>query len=103
MKQVDESSNEKEIELSIGETLEVRLQENRTTGYRWVFESQGGPACPYFIDTFEPGAGVGAPGTHRWEFRAEQAGKADIALSYRRPWEESEVSRRFTVHVRVSG
>lgn len=103
MKQIDESSDAKEIDLAIGETLEVRLQENRTTGHKWILESEGGPVCSLSRDAFEPGAAIGQPGNHLWEFRAEKTGSTDIKLSYRRPWEEKQTPvRGFTLHVRVS-
>lgn len=103
MKQLDESSNAKEIDLTVGESLEVRLQENRTTGYKWIVDSAGGPECKLVSDSFEAGTAVGQPGTHIWEFRAEKAGSGEIALSYRRPWEEKQQpAHSFTLRVQVS-
>src|SRR5712692_305612 len=86
--QVDESSNGKEIELTVGETLEVRLAENRTAGFKWTLESRGEGPCSFVSDDFEPGHLTGEPGNHRWHFRAERAGSGTITLSYRRSWEE---------------
>lgn len=103
MKQVDESSDGKQIDVASGDTLEVRLQENRTTGHKWILESEGGAVCSQVSDAFEPGDAVGQPGTHVWVFRAEKQGSADITLAYRRPWEEKQTPvRTFTLHVRVS-
>jgi inhibitor of cysteine peptidase len=102
VKQVDESFNEKEIDLATGESLEVRLRENRTTGYKWIIESSASPECALTNDAFEAADAIGQPGTHLWEFRAERAGAADIKLSYRRPWEENQrPAASFALHVRV--
>lgn len=106
MKQITEDSNKTETHLTIGETFEVRLEENRSTGFKWVTEppSEGAnEACSLVGDSFEKGKAVGEPGTHRWEFRADHAGSCTITLSYRRPWESGEsTSRTFKLNVRVS-
>jgi len=104
--QITEESNGTEIDLATGETVEVRLEENRSTGYKWVLESSSKAAEAIFAlvgDSFEKGEAIGQPGTHRWEFRAERAGSGTISLSYQRPWEESQSpARAFTLKVRVS-
>ena len=104
MKQITEDASGTEIDLAAGETLEVRLQENRSTGFKWVLESAGEGVCALVGDTFENGGAIpGQSGTHRWEFRAEQAGSATITLSYQRPWEKKQTpGRNFTLRVRVS-
>lgn len=106
MRQITEDSNGTEINLAIGETIEVRLAENRSTGFKWVTESSSEASegvCALIGDSFEKGEAIGQPGTHRWEFRAERAGSATITLSYQRPWEEKQSpARSFTAKVRVS-
>lgn len=103
MSQVDETSNGKEIELAVGETLEVRLPENRTTGFQWVLESSAKDVSSLVKDEVEPGRLIGEPGIHRWHFRTERAGSGRIELSYRRPWEEKEKPQRtFALDIRVS-
>ena len=106
VKQITEDSNGTEVALAIGEALEVRLEENRSTGFKWVLQSssEGGEGvCTLVGDTFEKGSAIGQPGTHCWEFRAERVGSGTITLSYKRPWEESQAAARsFTLKVRVS-
>jgi inhibitor of cysteine peptidase len=106
VKLITEESNGTEINLAIGETFEVRLEENRSTGFKWVFESSskvGEGVLSLVGDSFGKGEAVGQPGTHRWEFRAERAGSGTITLSYRRPWEgNASPARSFTLKVRVS-
>ena len=102
MVQVDEKSNGDHIKLATGETLEVCLSENRTTGYKWTLESNG-EVCALVRDNVQPGHAAGEPGNHRWEFHAEQAGSGSIELSYRRAWgEEKTAARVFKLTVRVS-
>ena len=103
MLQVDESSNGKQIDLPVGETLEVSISENKTTGFQWVFDKSAKEMLSLVKEEVEPGGKIGEPGTHLWLFRAEQAGSERIELSYRRPWEEKEKPQRtFILSVRAS-
>ena len=103
MSRVDETSNGKEIELPVGEIIEVRLPENRTTGFQWVVESSAKGVLSLISEEMEPGSKIGEPGVHRWHFRTERAGSDRIELSYRRPWERKEKPQRsFALDVRVS-
>lgn len=105
MKQITEDSNGAEIHLAIDETFEVRLEENRSTGFKWVVESpsEGENGVLSLVgDAFEKGKAVGEPGAHRWEFRADHAGSGTITLSYQRPWAENQSpARSFKLNVRV--
>ena len=101
MPQVDETSNHNTVELPIGQTLELSLPENRTTGFKWNVQSSGEPICTLVNERYEAGRSVGQGGKHHWQFRAQQAGSADIELLYRRSWEEGKAAREFTLHVRV--
>ena len=104
MRQIDEGSNGQDVAVAEGDTLEITLPENPTTGYRWSFESNGEPVCVLIGSSFEPSVGPpGAGGRHRWRFRAAVPGQARIALAYRRPWAEAESpAKTFAVQVRVS-
>src|SRR6202008_1576150 len=103
MLQIDEGSNGREIELPVGQTLEICLGENPTAGFRWSLESMGGPACVFVKDFFEPIFGPpGRGGRHHWQFQTTQVGVGEIELSYRRSWEREKASaQRFTLRVRV--
>jgi inhibitor of cysteine peptidase len=103
MLQVNDSSNGKQIDLPIGETLEVSLPENKTTGFQWVPGSSAKGVLSLVSDELEPGRKIGEPGIHRWLFRAERAGSDRIELTYRRQWEEKEKPQRtFALGIRVS-
>ncbi len=105
MRQVDENHNGQEIRLSPGEILEICLGENRTTGFRWVMESGGVPACILAEDRYEPSALTpGAGGVRRWQFRAAQTGEGRIEMCYRRPWEtRGAAGRIFALRIVVAG
>jgi inhibitor of cysteine peptidase len=105
--QVDESDNGRRVLLHVGETLEIRLSENASTGYQWAVSSE--PAVTEKI--FRPRAQVaegpsGPPGKSGFRhlyFDAVGTGSADLELEYRRPWESktSRPARRFKIFVRV--
>ncbi|HYY58305.1 MAG TPA: protease inhibitor I42 family protein [Pyrinomonadaceae bacterium] len=105
MKEVDEQSNGRSLRLSVGETFLIRLNENRTTGFRWELKSKGAPACELAdsVETESSGR-VGEGGVHAWKFQAAKQGEATIKLQYHRPWEKDKPPERtFTLHVSVSG
>lgn len=98
---IDESSNGREVELAVGQELEVCLHENATTGYRWRLEGDGGPACRLVKDFLQaPRDPPGRAGTHHWHFQGAQAGDGAIELASRRS-PEGRAARTFLLRVRV--
>ena len=100
---VDETFNGRTIDVTIGQTIEVRLPENPTTGFSWKLTSDGGPACVIADDEFiAPTGPPGKGGDHTWKFKAVRPGESDIELVYRRRWESSAgPSKTFKIHVKV--
>lgn len=100
---LDESYNEREIELGVGEEFEISLPENPTTGFRWSLASGGEPVCVLQSDFFEPADGTpGRGGSHHWRFQTVQVGLGNIDLVYQRSFEQGVApARRFTLDVRI--
>ena len=103
MLEIDESYDGREVDINVGDVAEVKLAENPTTGYRWVFASKPEPVCQVADDSFEPGGTAsGAGGTHRWKFEAVSSGTGAVKLEYRRPWEKNAAAgQTFTLNIRV--
>lgn len=101
--QYDQTANDSQIELARNDEFEISLPETRTAGYRWIFLSQGSPACQLLDETFSADASrLGGTGAHRWRFRAVAAGTGEIELQYVRSWEHpTKPERTFTLQVRV--
>lgn len=108
MLRANESDNGRTVKLVAGESLEIALAENPTTGYRWQRAKQtaeeAGSPCPFAQDAYEPGrAGMpGAGGIHWWQFNAVEPGACKIELEYRRSWEKDKPPERtFRIQVEV--
>ena len=101
---IDESSSGRQLDLTLGQTFEISLRENPSTGFRWILEASGEPICALIGDSFTPAGGSpGAGGVHRWRFEAVQVGQSRIALTYQRPWEQSKPSAStFTLRIDVA-
>lgn len=100
---IDETFNCRTVDVLLGQTIEVRLKENPTTGFRWQLTSDGGPACVVNDDEFTTASGPpGRGGEHTWRFKVVGVGDGDIELAYRRRWESSpEAGKTFKIHVKV--
>jgi len=85
------------LEVQIGETFEVKLCSNPTTGFQWSEEAQISNAAilkqedhKFIGAENEPPPPPGTPGQEIWTFKALKQGSSDIYLEYSRPWEGGE-------------
>jgi inhibitor of cysteine peptidase len=102
MREITKTDSGTQLDLRVGETLELQLPESPTTGYRWQMRSVGGPALELTDDSFSPASmGVGASGVRRWRFRAALAGAARLELEHRRGWEHHAIDA-FNATIRVT-
>jgi len=87
---VTETDADTVVTLSPGQTLDVVLEANPSTGYTWAvasvpefLRSQGEP-----VFASEAASGVvGAGGKQTLEFSVTATGKGTLSLNYVRPWE----------------
>src|SRR5262245_45602030 len=88
MIEADKSYDGRTLTFHVGDTLNLSLAENPTTGFRWDLKTKPEPQFEAVTDTFEnSGGSPGAGGTHHWQWKATRTGAATIRLEYRRPWE----------------
>ena len=100
--QIDENSNGKRIRMNIGDTLELHLAENPSTGYTWTSTQAHEPVLVEKDRAMEGAGGPpGKPARRRIHFEAVHPGTAELELHYRRPWEKKDPARTFKVHVEV--
>ena len=92
---IDETSNGQTLEASLDQIVEICLEENPTTGFRWRMAQLCGPVATLVRDAFEPGRQApGQPGIHRWQFKVAATGSAPVRFVYRRAWEDDAAAAR---------
>jgi predicted secreted protein len=97
-----------EVHLKVGDTLEVRLSANPTTGFMWYIEKESTPLLKLVHQTQteapESGEGqpvmVGRPVFQVFTFEPRRAGDGVLRLHYVRSWEKpTPDDEQFEIHV----
>jgi inhibitor of cysteine peptidase len=92
------------VTISAGNTFQVRLPENPTTGNAWNLSLSDG--LTLLQEKYEPadtsGLKVGVGGTHTWDLKAAKTGPQTIRGVYQQPWNPaSEEKANFSLNVNV--
>ena len=88
------------LQVAPGETFEIALESNPTTGYTWQAEYD--EKCLELVgQAFEPSSDlIGAGGIETLVFKAVEDGETKVTLVYQRPWEETSIETQvFDVQV----
>jgi inhibitor of cysteine peptidase len=96
----------KTVEIHIGDTLMMRLDENPTTGYEWALEARNEEVVTLNSAVYIPSrpSGVGGGGQRIFTFKGEGAGRVTLRFTLRRKWESAaSVLDGFAVMVEVRG
>jgi len=95
--------NDKEhtVDVDAHSFVNVRLEENPTTGYRWEVETAEG--LTLVSDSFEPGGLLpGAAGMRVFQFRVPDAGTHNLSIKNWREWKgDSSIISRYYVTIVV--
>lgn len=87
---ITDADNGGQIHLKAGETFELRLRANPTTGYSWYIEPKSTPLLKLVhqsqTEPTEPG--LGRPIFQVFTFEARRAGDGVLLLHYVRSWEK---------------
>ena len=103
--QLSEKDKDRDVFLQVGDSLEIVLEGNPTTGYMWdlgpwdtrVLEQVGEYAYKPASDA------MGSGGRYTFSFKAIGYGKTDLKWSYARPFEKNAPPlKSFEVHADVS-
>lgn len=97
----DEFNNNHHVEQMLqvqqGETFEIKLCSNPSTGFRWSEEAQISDSIilkqedhEFVGPESEPPPPPGTPGQEVWTFEALKEGSSTIFFEYSRPWEGGE-------------
>jgi inhibitor of cysteine peptidase len=96
---VTESDSGKTVAVDVGDSLELSLNENPSTGYRWAIESLDTRVIAAQEGEYaSTSGGVGVGGSVKWSLKAIAPGKTEFRLKLSRRWEgDGSVQKRFTV------
>ena len=98
-----ETDNDRTVDVRLGDTVQVTLRENATTGYRWAIDRYD----EEFIEVLksEPHYttnSIGVGGTVAFTFQGRKVGTGEVVLKNWRHWEgDSSVTSRFRFRLRV--
>ncbi len=99
-----EKDNDRTVDIHPGESIQISLPENATTGYRWEIDRYDAPLLDLL--STEPcytANAVGSGGIVAFTFQGKKIGVADIALKLWRSWEgEASVVARFHIRLNVT-
>ena len=105
---ITHKDNGREFKITVGETFQVSLSENPTTGYQWKVYKSGAPFVALkkeeFIEPKEdlPRPRVGRGGTKILTFKVAKVGETELILRLRRSWEdESKFVDSFLVKLKI--
>jgi inhibitor of cysteine peptidase len=100
---LDQSFDNQAVTVSVGETVELALKENPTTGFRWTLTGPDTPVYELKTDDFVPsGPNPGAGGTRNIIFLVRRSGEATISLRNQRKWGGADEAGIFTLHIRAT-
>jgi inhibitor of cysteine peptidase len=103
-KVVTDADKDNMVHLKVGDTLEVRLKANPSTGYMWYITKESTPLMKLVhqtqTDAAEPG--VGRPVVQIFIFEPRQSGDGTLRLHYVRSWDPpAPDEERFEIHMVV--
>jgi inhibitor of cysteine peptidase len=101
-----ETDSGRTVDVRLGDTVQVALRENATTGYRWAIDRYDeefieavGSESHYAPDTKNS---IGVGGTVAFIFRGKKAGTGEVVLKNWRHWEgDKSITSRFRFHLHI--
>jgi len=104
MRQFTDSAKGERAEIPLGQSFEIALTENPSTGFRWRLNAGGSPLCAITLDEFDPSPGIGSQGRHFWRFDAKKTGETEITIVLQRSWTPAAPpAQTFNLRVAVTG
>ena len=102
---VGDQDNGKDIDLTTGGILLVKLKSNPSTGYSWSVSGDPSPLRlekTSYVKNTKSAKAVGAPGRQVLRFGVSSSGMATLTVVYRRSWEyNAPPAQTFSVRVNV--
>ncbi|MGB2982777.1 MAG: protease inhibitor I42 family protein [Candidatus Bipolaricaulia bacterium] len=94
---LDEAADGSARSVEVGDTIDIRLTGNASTGYQWIrIEPESFEGTP--LEAIEEGEYkledpevCGGPGVFTSRYRAVAPGTITLGFAYQRPWEEESI------------
>lgn len=101
--EVNKAHHNKRIQLSVESILNIRLEENPTTGYRWEVNPISKEYLQILNEHFEcnENEGIGAGGTRIFSFQPKKTGHCLLLLELKRSWEDS-IEEHFQLSITIT-
>jgi predicted secreted protein len=88
--------------VSEGEVIEIVLEENSSTGYRWIPIQTCKGKIEVLRDYYKEGKPLtGAPVKHVWVIKGLEKGTCELLFEYTRPWEENSSMESKIINIRI--
>ncbi|HSJ52356.1 MAG TPA: C1 family peptidase, partial [Anaerolineae bacterium] len=99
------SDDGSQVELRADQFLALRLEANPAAGYGWYVQDMDGAVLRQVGEPEMDGTPVllGAPTIVTLRFSPQAAGQSPLVLAYRRPGDEAEPLKTFSLEVRAAG
>lgn len=99
---IDHTQNNGTAEVHVGDSIQVQLAENATTGYRWHLKSFGDPALRVIDNSFAASqGGYGGGGMRHWTFMADHPAVVPLCFELKRSW-EPQAAEIFKISIGVT-
>ena len=99
-----ENDNNREITMSVGEAIQIGLEETGATGYKWHADKLDPAYLGLISEETKAGTGrkLGAPVMAYWKIRALKKGHTEILMLYYRSWEgQDKALSRYRLKVNI--
>ena len=101
---VTEKDNGQEIQVKVGTTIELSLEELGSAGYSWKFDHLDKNYFDLLKTETKPVGNqpIGAPVLMTWWLKTKKVGESQLALDYFRSWEgRAKAVKHFRVKVNI--
>lgn len=97
----------KEVSVNVGDTIQIELEENGSTGYIWQIDNLDKNYFELILEdtkkTTTDSNLAGAPVIGVWQIKVLKKGSAGIKMDYFRPWEGRDTAiDHFEVNFRIN-
>ena len=88
-----------EITVKYGQTFDIVLESNATTGYQWMSEYDSGMLELIESKYIVQGEGIGAGGVEIFTFKPKEVDDIKIRFIYKREWEDYHIEEKeYLIH-----